>query len=93
MRIILALIVSAFIATGLAAQQESSQDKPSEKPKPAAATDKKEKKDKKEPPAAAPDKSAEKPAEPAKSDGEATDKEEHYDVSEVAPVVTITRSR
>jgi carboxypeptidase C (cathepsin A) len=86
MRIVLALIVGVFMAVASVAQQDqSSQDKPAEKAKPAAA---KEKKDKKEPPVSAPDKSSEKPAEPPKSDGEATDKDEHYDVSEVAPIVT-----
>jgi carboxypeptidase C (cathepsin A) len=91
MRIVFALIMSMFIAAAGSAQQNlASQDKPSDKTKPAAT---KEKKDKKEqPPPGAPDKAPDtssKPAEPSKSDSnEATDKEEHYDVSEASPVVT-----
>ena len=90
MRIVLALIVSVFLAAaGIAQQTPSSQDTAAEKAKQPAA---KEKKGKKETPAqAAPEgKTAEsKPAEQPKPDaGEATDKDEHYDVSEVPPVVT-----
>jgi carboxypeptidase C (cathepsin A) len=85
MRIVLALIVSLFLAAGAAAQQAQSQDA-ADKPKPAA----KEKKEKKEPPAATPEKPADSKPEASKPDSEVTDKdkEEHYDVSEVAPVVT-----
>lgn len=86
MRIFLALMICLFMVAGALAQQEqASQDKTAEKTKPAAAKDKKEKK---EAPSTAQEKAAEKPAETPKPDGEATDKEEHYDVSEVAPVVT-----
>jgi len=89
MRIFLALMVSLFLTVAGAAQQNQPSQDAADKPKPAV----KEKKDKKEPaatPPAAPDKSAEsaKPAETAKPDGEATDKDEHYDVSEVPPVIT-----
>jgi carboxypeptidase C (cathepsin A) len=91
MRIVLALIISAFIAAAVVAQQDQpSQDKPAEKNKPAAAKEKKDKKEQATPPGA-PDKAPEtstKPAESPKPDGEATDKDEHYDVTEVPPVVT-----
>jgi carboxypeptidase C (cathepsin A) len=91
MRIVLALIISAFIAAaGVAQQDQPSQDKPAEKNKPAAAKEKKDKKEQATPPGA-PDKAPEtssKPAESPKPDGEATDKDEHYDVTEVPPVVT-----
>ncbi len=70
------------------AQQNQSSDTPPENAKPAAS-----KKDKKPTPTSSttPDKSEEsaKPAEPSKADAnEATDKEEHYDVTEVPPVIT-----
>jgi len=70
------------------AQQDQYPDTTSESTKQAAS-----RRDKKTAPANAttPDKSAEsgKPAEPPKADsGEATDKEEHYDVAEVPPVIT-----
>ncbi|MBI1750354.1 MAG: hypothetical protein HYR59_06790, partial [Acidobacteria bacterium] len=75
----------------VAQQDQSSQDTAAEKAKQAAVKEKKSKKEQAAP-AAAPDKSQEsasKPAEVPKPDsGEATDKEEHYDVSEVPPVVT-----
>ncbi|MBI3476785.1 MAG: peptidase S10 [Acidobacteria bacterium] len=76
-------------ATGIAQQDQPSPDKAADKAKPAA----KEKKDKKEqasPSTPAPDKTAEsaKPAESPKSDGEAIDKDEHFDVSEISPIVT-----
>src|SRR4051812_34957199 len=85
MRIVLALIISAFMTAALAQQNQPTEDKPVDKPK---ATASKEKKKEPGTPAPAPDKAAEKSAEPAKQDGEATDKEEHYDVTEVAPIVT-----
>jgi carboxypeptidase C (cathepsin A) len=71
-----------------AAQQNQTQDATTESAKQSAT-----KKDKKPAMTATPatsDKTAEsgKPAEPPKADVEATDKEEHFDVSEVAPVVT-----
>jgi len=90
MRIVLALMISVFMAAaGVAQQDQPSPDKSADKAKPAA----KEKKDKKEqapPSTLAPDKTSEstKPAEPPKSDGEAVDKDEHYDVSEISPIVT-----
>ncbi|HWZ82913.1 MAG TPA: hypothetical protein VNW47_09825 [Terriglobales bacterium] len=89
MRMVCALILSVFMASAVAQQDQSAADKPADKAKPVTGKEK-EKKDKKEPtsPMAAPDKSNEKPSEGAKTDGEATDKEEHYDVSEVAPIVT-----
>jgi carboxypeptidase C (cathepsin A) len=91
MRIVLALIIGAFMAAaGVAQQDQPSQEKPAEKNKPSAAKEKKDKKEQATPPGA-PDKAPEtstKPTESPKPDGEATDKDEHYDVSEVAPVVT-----
>jgi carboxypeptidase C (cathepsin A) len=90
MRIFLALIVCLFMAVAGAAQQNQPSQDATDKPKSAA----KEKKDKKEPaapPSAAPDKSAEsvKPADQPKTDtADAVDKDEHYDVSEVPPVIT-----
>jgi len=87
MRIVFALIIGVFMAaTSIAQQDQPSQNKPSEKAKPAAAKEKKQ-----ATPPGAPDKAPEaasKPAESPKPDGEATDKDEHYDVSEVAPIVT-----
>ena len=82
MRLILALILGVLLAATGAAQQDQSSDKPADKVKASA------NKDKKQAPPAASDKSADKPGDQPKSDGEATDKEEHYDVSEVVPVVT-----
>jgi carboxypeptidase C (cathepsin A) len=86
----LAILFAALLAIPLApAQQDQPQDT-----SPAAAKQTSSKKNKKEPAQAnpaAPDKTAEsaKPAEPPKVDAtEATDKEEHFDVSEVPPVVT-----
>ena len=89
MRIVPALIVSLMLVVIAVAQQNASSQEAAEKQKPAAPKEKKEKKEQAAPPAA-PEKSSEsaKPAEAPKPDGEATDKEEHYDVSEVAPVVT-----
>lgn len=71
------------------AQQEQAQDTTDATAKQAAS--KKDKKQSAPANATVPDKSAEsgKPAESAKADtGEATDKEEHFDVSEVPPVIT-----
>jgi carboxypeptidase C (cathepsin A) len=86
--------MSMFMAAAGAAQQnQSSQDKKSEKTKPAATKEKKDKKEQVTPPGApdkAPDTSS-KPAESSKPDSnEATDKdkEEHYDVSEAPPIIT-----
>jgi carboxypeptidase C (cathepsin A) len=83
MRFILALIIGVFMAaTGVAQQDQSSPDKTTEKAKSAASKDK----DKKQAsPTAAP---TDKPVDQPKPDGEATDKDEHFDVSEVSPVVT-----
>jgi carboxypeptidase C (cathepsin A) len=74
------------------AQQEQSQDTTAGTAKPVASkTASKQDKKQSSPNAVNPDKSAEsgKPGESAKADSnEATDKEEHYDVSEVPPVIT-----
>jgi len=90
MRIVLVLMVSVFMAAATLAQQnQPAQPTPSENAKPAASKDK-EKKPKPATPAAAETKpESGKPAEPPKPDSaEATDKEEHYDVAEVPPVLT-----
>jgi carboxypeptidase C (cathepsin A) len=89
MRILAVLFFAVLTIPFVVAQQNQSQDTPPENAKPAAT-----KKDKKQPATTAtPDRSAEsaKPAEPPRPDaGEVTDKdkEEHYDVSEVAPIIT-----
>src|SRR5271169_5024298 len=91
MRILMVLFFAVLTIPFTVAQQNESPDTTAESAKQAAA-----KKGKKEPtPAAAatPNKTAEsgKPAEPPKTDAnEATDKdkEEHYDVAEVPPVIT-----
>src|SRR5215471_8914295 len=96
MKTVLALIVSALLAgTSLAQQTQSSQESSSENPKQATS---KEKKAKKETPESTPSMpstpEAKQPetTKPESSKPEAADadkeKEEHYDVSEVAPVVT-----
>jgi carboxypeptidase C (cathepsin A) len=85
---ILTLVLFAILAVPFAAgQQEQSSDVPASAKQ--AAARKNQDKAKKEPTAAAnPEKSSEaNKAEPPKSE-EATDKEEHFDVSEVPPVVT-----
>ncbi|HMD15889.1 MAG TPA: hypothetical protein VKH18_04410 [Terriglobales bacterium] len=88
MKLWAALLFAVLTIPFAVAQQDKSPDTTSETTKQAAS-----RKDKKTAPAnaATPDKSAEsgKPAEPPKADsGEATDKEEHYDVAEVPPVIT-----
>lgn len=94
MRIILASIISLFLIAGAFAQQNQAPQTPAENPKQAANKESKEKKTK-TPPAPAPpvaeNRNESKPAEQSKTEaGEAGDKgqEEHYDVSEVAPIVT-----
>src|SRR5712692_1855755 len=96
MRIVLSLMVSVFMAaSSLAQQEQSSQDKATENPKQAASKEKKPKKEQPTPAPAMPEtkasESANKPGEPTKPDSaEATDKDkdEHYDVTEIPPVVT-----
>ncbi len=88
MRILMVLFFVVLTIPFTLAQQNQSSDTPPENAKPAAS-----KKDKKPTPTSSttPDKSEEsaKPAEPSKADAnEATDKEEHYDVTEVPPVIT-----
>jgi carboxypeptidase C (cathepsin A) len=88
MKLWAALVFAMLTIPFAVAQQDQSPDTTSESAKQAAS-----RKDKKTAPAnaATPDRSAEsgKPAEPPKADsGEATDKEEHYDVAEVPPVIT-----
>src|ERR1035441_7909257 len=89
MRVLIVLFLAlSSISIAVAQQNESSSTTP-DSAKPAAA-----KKDKKTPAPSTvmtPEKTTEsaKPGEPAKPDpNEATDKEEHYDVTEVPPVVT-----
>src|SRR5712671_6272855 len=94
MRIFLALVITVLSAAASVAQQEqSSQEKATENPKQSVAKEKKPKKEQPTPAPSVPDtkpqESASKPGEPAKSDSaETPDKDEHYDVTEVAPVVT-----
>ncbi len=92
MRIVLTLIVSVFLAAaGIAQQNPSSQDTAAESARQAAAKEKKGKKETAAPSPAAPEnKTTEsKPAEQPKPDSaEVPDKDEHYDVSEVPPVIT-----
>ena len=89
MRILIAMLVSLLLLIPSAAQ--SSNETPTENPKPAA----KKKETRKEQPAAVPTPSemktpetATKPAEASKPEGPEADKEEHFDVTEVPPVVT-----
>jgi carboxypeptidase C (cathepsin A) len=88
MRILMVLFIAVVTIPFTAAQQEQSADTTSENAK--QSTSKKDKKQATPSNANAPDKSAEnaKSAESPKADSEATDKEEHYDVAEVPPVVT-----
>jgi carboxypeptidase C (cathepsin A) len=89
MKVLTVLLLAILTIPLAAAQPQQSADATPDSPKPTAAHNKD--KSKKEPAAANPDKSAEsaKPAEPSKSE-EVTDKdkEEHFDVSEVPPVIT-----
>ncbi len=88
MRILMALLLAALLIPFAVAQQNQSQDATPDSAKPAAA--KKDRKQATPGSATTPDKPAEtaKPQESPKADGEATDKEEHYDVSEVPSVIT-----
>jgi carboxypeptidase C (cathepsin A) len=89
MRMLAALLCATSMIPFAVAQQ--TQDTPTESSKPTAA---KKEKSKKEPASSTPDKPAaetNKPTEPSKPDSaEATDKDkdEHFDVSEVAPIIT-----
>ncbi len=86
---ILAVVFLAVLITPLAiAQQEQSQPTPSENQKQAAA--KKDKKPGTQAPAATPEKPAEsgRPESGKPESNEATDKEEHYDVTEIPPIIT-----
>jgi carboxypeptidase C (cathepsin A) len=89
MRILIVLFCAVLTIPFAVAQQDQSQDTTSESAK--QSTSKKDKKQATPASAATPDKSAEsgRPAEPPKAESaEATDKEEHYDVAEVPPVIT-----
>ena len=90
MRIFAVLFLAALMAPLAGAQQDQpSQETTAEKTKQAAAKEKKGKKETTAPVASEAKAEESKPAEPSKSgSGEVPDKEEHYDVSEVAPVVT-----
>jgi carboxypeptidase C (cathepsin A) len=87
---VLTVLLFAILTIPLVPAQQQSPNATPDSAKQAAAHNNKDK-TKKEPAAANPDKSAEsaKPAEPSKSE-EVTDKdkEEHFDVSEVPPVIT-----
>ena len=89
MRILVVLFFVLFTIPLVMAQQ--SQDATAENARQAAPKKDKSKKEPAPAAAATPDKTAEssKPAEPSKGEAnEAADKEEHYDVAEVPPVVT-----
>jgi carboxypeptidase C (cathepsin A) len=91
MKILAVLLFAALTLPFTVAQQNESQDTAAESAKQVAS--KKDKKQTTPATTATPDKTAEsgKPAEPSKADAnEATDKdkEEHYDVAEVPPVIT-----
>src|SRR5882762_3976405 len=93
MRIVFALIISVFMAAaGVAQQEQSPQEKATENPKQSVTKEKKPKREQPTPAPAVPDtkpESSSKPGEPAKSDSaETPDKDEHYEVTEVTPVVT-----
>ncbi len=91
MRIVFALIVGLLLSSAGAAQQSSSsQETPSENPK-QAAKKKESRKEQPSPPPSTPENKTEsttKPNEPAKSESPESEKEEHYDVAEIPPVVT-----
>jgi carboxypeptidase C (cathepsin A) len=88
MRILAVLFLAVLTIPSAVAQQEQSQSTPSENQK--QATVKKDKKPATPAPAAIPEKTVEsgRPESAKPESNEATDKEEHYDVSEVPPVVT-----
>jgi len=89
MRILAVLFFAVLTIPFVVAQQSQSQDTTPESAKQTAS--KKDKKQSMPASVTTPDKSEEsaKPAEPPKTDAnEATDKEEHYDVTEVPPVIT-----
>ncbi|MFY9842545.1 MAG: peptidase S10 [Terriglobales bacterium] len=92
MRILMVFFFAVLTVPFMVAQQNESQETTTESAKQAANTKSKAKKEPAPATAAAPEKTAEsgKPADSPKADAEATDKdkEEHYDVSEVPPVVT-----
>ncbi len=88
MKALAVLLFALWVMPLAVAQQDQSNETPDNAKQAASQKDKSKK------PATAPDKASEsakpesgKPAEGAKSE-EATDKEEHYDVSEIPPVVT-----
>src|ERR1700690_2684199 len=92
MRIFTVIFFVGLMFPMAVAQQSQSPDTP-ENVQPAANKPAANKKDKKQTTTASttPDKSEEsaKPSEPSKADAnEATEKEEHYDVTEVPPVIT-----
>jgi carboxypeptidase C (cathepsin A) len=88
MGILIVLFLAVFTSPLAAAQQNQSQDATQESAKQSAS--KKDKKQTTPASTATPDKSEEstKPAETKTEANEATDKEEHYDVTEVPPVIT-----
>jgi carboxypeptidase C (cathepsin A) len=88
MRILAVLFLAVLTISLAVAQQEQSQPTPSENQKQAAV--KKDKKPATQAPAATPEKPTEsgRPESAKPESNEATDKEEHYDVSEVPPVIT-----
>ena len=90
MRFVLALIIGLLVSIAGAAQQ-SSQETPADNPKQGAKKKESRKEQPSPTPATAESKPAEssaKPAEASKPESPESDKEEHYDVAEVPPVVT-----
>ena len=94
MRIVFALIVGVFIASASIAQQNPSSETSSDNPKQATPKKKEARKEQPAPapapPESKPPESTAKPAESSKPDSADADKEkeEHYDVTEVPPVIT-----
>jgi hypothetical protein len=95
MRIVFALIAGVLVAaTGMARQNPSPQETPSDNPKQAASKKKEARKEQPSPSPplteSKPSESTAKPAEPSKPESADADKEkeEHYDVTEVPAVVT-----
>jgi carboxypeptidase C (cathepsin A) len=90
MRIVLVLTVSVLLSTAALTQTPSSQETPSENPKQAATKKKETRKEQPSPAPALPESKPSEPskaAEPSKSETD-VEKEEHYDVTEIPPVIT-----
>jgi carboxypeptidase C (cathepsin A) len=89
MRILAVLLFAAMAIPSLPGQQDQPPDATTENAKQAASKKDKNKKEPMPGAPATPDKSPEsRPGELSRDSNEATDKEEHYDVAEVPPVIT-----